>query len=150
MRISEHVSYSEATRSQEAVRYGIDNIPTPEDILRMNKVAERCFEPLRRHHGKPIFISSFYRSPELNKKISGSETSDHCKGRAIDIDADYFDNGMTNAEMFYWLKENVEFDQLIWEYGDDKNPAWVHISYRSKFENRKQVLRASKNGYTYY
>lgn len=113
----------------------------------MRLVAEKCFQPLREHFDRPIGISSFYRSPELNKAIGGSKTSDHCKGRAIDIDADIY-GGITNKEIFDWLRENVEFDQLISEYGTEDNPAWVHVSYREG-ENRGMVLRATKSGYHY-
>jgi hypothetical protein len=106
----------------------------------MRLVARKCFEPLREWHGKPIGISSFYRSPKLNKAINGSPRSQHCKGQAIDIDADIFNNGVTNAKLFEWLRNNVDYDQLIWEFGTDKNPAWVHISYVSTEKNRRQVL----------
>lgn len=107
----------------------------------MEQVAKQCFEPLRLWYGKPIGISSFYRSPELNKAIGGSKTSQHCKGQAIDIDADMFHNGISNSDIYHWLLHNVEFDQLIWEYGDDHNPAWVHVSYVSYHKNRKMELR---------
>ena len=123
----------------------------------MKLVAEACFEPLRKFHGKPIGISSFLRSKELNEKIGGSTKSQHMQGLysgkkegAIDIDADIYNNGITNAEIFYYLEDNVLFDQLIWEYGDDTEPNWVHVSYREG-ENRKQVLRAVReNGRTKY
>jgi zinc D-Ala-D-Ala carboxypeptidase len=150
MKVSQHISLNEATKSQTALRRGIDNTPSEEVLNSMKIVAEKCFEPIRNHHGKAIGISSFYRSPELNKAIGGSRTSDHCRGRAIDIDADIYNNGITNAEIFHWLRENVEFDQLIWEYGTDSNPAWVHVSYRPG-ENRGQVLKAVRGkGYQLY
>ncbi len=107
----------------------------------MRLVGLNCFDPLRRWWRKPIGISSFYRSPELNKAIKGSKNSQHCKGQAIDIDADILHNGITNKMIFDWLKLNVDFDQLIWEYGDDLNPAWVHVSYAARGKNRKQILR---------
>ena len=141
MKISKHISYWEATKSQTALRNGIENIPSGEDMERMKIVAEKCFEPIRQWHGKPIAISSFYRSYDLNEEIGGSETSDHVKGCAIDIDADVFNNGVTNAEIFIWAAENLEFDQLIWEFGNDDNPAWVHISYRTNGTNRNQILK---------
>lgn len=128
MNISEHITLAEATKSQTAIRYGIDNTPTPEDIIRMKAVAENCFEPLRRWYGKPIGISSFYRCKKLNTKVRGSKTSQHLIGAAIDIDGDIF-GGITNKEIFEWLRDNVTFDELIWEYGDANNPAWVHVSY---------------------
>jgi len=107
----------------------------------MELVAYQIFEPLRAWHGKPIGISSFYRSPELNKAVGGSKSSQHMKGQAIDIDADIFDNGLTNRQIYLWIIRNLDFDQLIWEYGDEQNPAWVHVSYVSKEKNRHQILQ---------
>lgn len=141
MKISKHITLAEAVKSQTAVRKGIDNMPPPEIIPNMIEVANKCFEPLREWHGKPIGISSFYRSPALNRAVKGSPRSQHCKGQAIDIDADMFDNGITNKHIYDWLVNNVDFDQIIWEYGTDDNPAWVHISYVSKEKNRRQQLR---------
>jgi hypothetical protein len=141
-RISPHISYAEATKSRTAVRRGLDNTPNADQLAAMKLVATACFEPLREWHGKPIGISSFFRSPAVNKAVKGSKNSDHMRGCAIDIDADVFDNGITNADIFNWLRANVEFDQLIWEYGTDEQPAWVHVSYRAS-GNRRQVLRIS-------
>jgi len=144
--ISKHISTKEATASQTAVRRGIKNTPDDETLQRMKLVAERCFEPLREWYGKPIVISSFYRSPELNKAIGGSETSQHCFGEAIDIDTDN-----DNLKLFNWLRSNVEFDQLLFEFGDDNGPDWIHISYTERRPNRQQVLRVKKvNGKTVY
>lgn len=141
MNISRHITLAEAVKSQTATRKGIDNMPPPEIIPNMIEVANNCFEPLREWHGKPIGISSFYRSPALNRAVKGSARSQHCKGQAIDIDADIFNNGVTNKQIYDWLVANVDFDQIIWEYGTDDNPAWVHISYVSKEKNRRQLLR---------
>ena len=107
----------------------------------MKLVAVNCFDPLRKWWRKPIGISSFYRCEKLNKAIKGSARSQHCKGQAIDIDADLLNNGLTNRMIYNWLRLNVDFDQLIWEYGDDLNPAWVHVSYIGHGKNRKQLLR---------
>lgn len=149
-KISEHISYAEATKSQTAIRHGIDNTPNEKQLEAMRKVAENCFEPLREYHGMPIAITSFFRSPEVNEKIGGSNTSQHCTGQAMDIDADVFDNGITNKEIFEWLRANVTYDQLISEYPDeDGNPRWVHISFIDN--NRGEVLVAEKvNGKTKY
>lgn len=140
-RISKHISYHEATKSYIAMRKGIENVPNQYQLEKMQRVAEECFEPLREWHGKPIAISSFFRSKELNHELEGSPTSDHMTGCAIDIDADVFDNGISNKDIFNWLKANVDFDQLIWEFGNDMNPAWVHVSYRTPETNRRQVLK---------
>jgi hypothetical protein len=155
--ISKHISYLEATKSQTAVRRGIDNTPSDFQLANMKLVAENCFEPLREAKGKVIGVSSFLRSEALNKAIGGSKTSQHMQGAysgieegAIDIDADIYNNGLTNKEIFEWLESNVEFDQLIWEFGTDQEPAWVHVSYR-KGANRNMKLKASRvNGKTKY
>lgn len=139
--ITPHISYAEATKSHEAVRNGLDNTPDATQRAAMVLVGTTCFEPLRAWHGKPIGITSFFRSLEVNKAVGGSGTSAHMNGEAIDIDADLFNNGITNADIFNWLLDNVQFDQLIWEFGDKNAPAWVHIAYRAT-NNRKQVLRA--------
>jgi acyl-ACP thioesterase len=108
----------------------------------MEIIAEKVFEPLRKWVGGPIKINSFFRSPELNKAIGGSTTSQHCKGQAMDID-DTFGHA-SNAEMYHWIKDNLDFDQMIWEFGDDDNPDWVHISYVSEDKNRNRCLLAYK------
>lgn len=141
MMISNHISLSEATKSQLAIRKGIDNTPGPKHIEAMKLVANMCFEPLRVLYGKPIGITSFYRSPALNRALKGSRRSQHMLGQAIDIDADVFNNGITNRDIYKWLINNVDYDQIIWEFGDDSNPAWVHISYVGKGKNRRQQLR---------
>jgi zinc D-Ala-D-Ala carboxypeptidase len=143
--VSEHISLKEAIRSQTASRLGISNDPTEEHLASMKITAEKVFEPVRKALNRPIIVSSFYRSPKLNTAIGGSKTSQHCKGEAIDIDT-----GVFNNEVFYWIKNNLVFDQLIWEFGDTKEPSWVHVSY-SVNGNRGQILRAySENGKTKY
>ena len=147
--ISKHISYKEGVHSNTAIRRGIDNTPTDDQLYFMEIVAEEVFEPLREWVGGPIKINSFYRCPELNTAIGGSATSQHCKGQAMDID-DTFGKA-TNAEMYNWIKENLDFDQMIWEFGDDDNPAWVHVSYVSAEKNRNRCLKAYKeNGKTKY
>ena len=147
--ISKHISYKEGVHSNTAIRRGIDNTPTDDQLYFMEIVAEEVFEPLREWVGGPIKINSFYRCPELNTAIGGSATSQHCKGQAMDID-DTFGKA-TNAEMYNFIKENLDFDQMIWEFGDNDNPAWVHVSYVSAEKNRNRCLKAYKeNGKTKY
>ena len=147
--LSKHVSLHEGVYSRTAERLGIKNDPTDEHLLNMITISEKVFEPLRKHVGGPIKINSFYRGPELNKAIGGSSKSQHCNGQAIDID-DTFGHA-TNAEMYQWIKENLDFDQMIWEFGTDENPNWVHISYVSEDKNRNRCLKAYKeNGRTKY
>jgi hypothetical protein len=150
-KISAHISYGEATKSQTATRKGIDNTPSEFQLANMHMVATMCFEPLRKWHGKPIGISSFMRSKELNEDIGGSTTSQHMQGfytkvqeGAIDIDADIYENGISNLDIFNWLVANVDFDQIILEYPNELGEAkWIHISYR-KGANRKMKLRADR------
>ena len=148
-RISKHISYKEATFSQTATRKDIDNTPNEEVLCRMQAVAENIFEPLRAHVGGPIKINSFYRSINLNVAIGGVKSSQHTRGEAMDID-DTFGH-MSNKEMFEFIKDELDFDQLIWEFGDDNNPAWLHVSYVSNENNRRRILKASKQqGKTVY
>ena len=140
--ISEHISYKEGVYSNTATRRDIDNTPNGEQLDNMELIASEVFEPLRSYVDGPIKINSFFRSPDLNKAIGGSGKSQHCKGQAIDIDDTF--GKMTNAEMYHWIKENLDFDQMIWEFGDDDNPNWVHISYVSADKNRNRCLKAYK------
>ena len=151
MKLSEHLDLSEVTKSDMAKRKGISNEPTPEHLENFKKLAENIFEPIRKHFNQPIFISSGYRSKELNTAIGGSFTSQHCSGEAIDIDMDGRSNTVTNKAVFDYIKGNLNFDQLIWEFGTDSNPDWVHVSYESTGRQRKQVLKAVRvNGNTTY
>ena len=142
MGISKHISYKESVYSRTAKRLDIDNEPNDEQIKNMLNIAQEVFEPLRMWVGGPIKINSFFRSPKLNKAIGGSTKSQHCHGQAIDLD-DTFGRA-TNAEMFEFIKKHLDFDQIIWEFGDDENPDWVHVSYVSEDKNRNRCLKAYK------
>ncbi len=146
MQLSEHLNLAEVTRSETAKRKGISNMPTPEHLENFKNLAINIFEPIRKHFGKPIHISSGYRSKELNTAIGGSLTSQHCSGEAIDIDMDGSANGITNKQVFDYIKQHLNFDQLIWEFGTSANPDWVHVSYKTNGKQRKQVLKAVKQG----
>jgi len=151
MKLSEHLDLSEVTRSESAKRKGISNMPTEAHIANFKLLAEKIFEPIRTHFRCPIIISSGYRSKELNAAIGGSATSQHCSGEAIDIDMDGTPNGVTNRMVFDYIKDNLTWDQLIFEFGDKENPDWVHVSYESSGKQRKQILRATRvNGKTSY
>lgn len=151
MKLSKNLSLAEVTKSTTAKRLGIDNTPDEWTIQNLKQIAINVFQPLRDAFGFPIYVSSGYRSAELNTAIGGSARSQHVEGRALDLDADVF-GGCTNSQIFNWIKENVEFDQLIWEFGDDDNPDWVHVSYVYDGLNRKRCLKACRddNGKTYY
>ena len=148
-KISKNITYKEAIYSQTAKRKGIENKPNDEQMANMFSIAEMIFQPLRSWVGGPIKITSFFRSPELNRVIGGSKSSQHCKGQAMDLDDVY--GHKTNAEMFMYIRENLNFDQLIWEFGTDENPSWIHVSYVDAQENRNRCLKAyKKNGKTKY
>lgn len=144
MQLSKNLSLAEVIRSETAKRRGVSNMPTDAHIANFKLLAEKVFQPIRDHFGVPIHISSGYRSAALNKAIGGAVSSQHCTGEAIDIDMD--GTSVTNAQIFNYIKDNLEFDQLIWEFGTDTNPDWVHVSYESTGKQRKQILKAVKSG----
>ena len=145
--ISQNISYREATHSDTAIRFGVENTPSEEQLLNMKRLAEKVFEPLRTFCGsKSIHISSFFRSILLNKLIGGaSATSQHCANEdaaAMDLDNDNKAEGPSNKVLFETIREMLSFDQLILEFPDkDENPAWVHVSFK-KQGNRNQVLKS--------
>ena len=130
--ISKHITFIEATQSPTATKLGINNNPDKAQLEAMQLVAEKCFEPLRLWYNKPIKVNSFFRSDLLNRAVKGSLTSQHKKGEAIDLDAGSKEE---NKKLFEYIKNHLEFDQVINEY----DFSWVHVSY-SKVKNRKQIL----------
>lgn len=149
MKLSKNLTLAEVTKSATAIKHGISNQPTIEHMENLKAIAENIFQPIRNHFDKPIGITSGYRSQELNQLIGGASRSQHSKGEALDLDADVF-GGLENYQLFHRIKDHTDFDQLIWEFGDDENPAWVHVSY-SRNQNRGEVLQAVKqNGKTIY
>lgn len=142
LQLSANLSLAEMLRSESAKRAGIENVPTPEHIENMKVLAQLVFQPIRDHFKVPIHISSGYRSKALNKAIGGSQTSQHSSGQAIDIDMD--NTTVSNREIFHFIKDHLEFDQLIWEFGTSANPDWVHVSYNPKAKQRRQILIAKK------
>lgn len=149
MKLSEHLELSEVIRSESAKRRGISNKPTEEHIKNLKLIAENIFEPIRANFRQPIRISSGYRSQSLNAAIGGATRSQHSTGEALDIDMD--GTALSNKEIFNFIKDKLSFDQLIWEFGTDNNPDWVHVSFSANGNQRKQVLKAIKeNGKTKY
>jgi len=142
--LSKNLSLREVVRSTTAKRLGLKNEPDTPQITNLKLLANHVFQPLRDNFEVPIYVSSGYRSTKLNNAIGGSSTSQHCQGRALDLDADVFGK-ISNAEIFHYIKDCLDFDQLIWEFGDDTNPDWVHVSYTSPTENRGRVLKAYKD-----
>ena len=141
--ISKHINWGEAIRSETAKKKEIENTPGESVVQNMKKLAKNVFEPLREWAKEPIIVNSFYRSPELCIAIGSKTTSQHTKGQAIDIDAT---GDKTNADLFNYIKDNLDFDQLIWEFGDDENPDWIHVSYVGVNGNRNRILKAVKKG----
>lgn len=142
--ISRYISQAEAIKSDAAIRLNIPNIPTADVVQNMQYVAQYVFDRVRDHFGKPIAITSFFRSAALNRAIGGSTTSQHCNGEAIDIDGDVL-GGVKNSDIFHYIRQNLDFDQLIWEFGNSTEPDWVHVSLKRGL-NRRQILVAIKEG----
>ena len=146
MKLSSHLDLSEVTYSETAKRLGISNEPTAIHLEALKKLAENVFEPIRTHFGKPIKVSSGYRSAALNAATPGSSaTSQHCKGEALDLDQDGMLTGVTNKMVFDYIKGNLNFDQLIAEFKEGNGPAWVHVSYSASGHQRKQILIATRD-----
>jgi zinc D-Ala-D-Ala carboxypeptidase len=149
MKLSKNLSLSEVTKSHTAIKYGISNKPSGEHLSNLMALAVNVFQPVRDYFGKPIAVTSGYRSKALNDLIGGASGSQHSKGQALDLDADVF-GGLENYQLFNYIKDNLEFDQLIWEFGDEENPDWVHVSYKAS-GNRGEVLKAVRQkGKTIY
>ena len=148
MKLTTNLSLAEVTKSATALRRGIANEPTIAHLEALKAVANNIFQPCRDYFGKPLAVTSGYRSEALNDLIGGSKKSQHSKGEALDLDAQVY-GGFTNAQLFNYIRENLDFDQLIWEFGNDQEPDWVHCSYTT--ENRGEVLIAYRdNGKTRY
>ena len=149
MNLTENVSLKELTKSESATRFGISNEPTEEALTNLQKLATHILQPVRDNFGKPLIITSGYRSPELCVKIGSTTTSQHTKGQAADFEI----NGIANKDLSDWIHQNLDYDQLILEFWkpEDPNSGWVHCSYKGEGQNRKQYLRAfTENGKTKY
>ena len=140
-RISKNFTLEEMTASRKAKLYGIKNKPNTQQICALCALVHHVLQPIRDYFGKPVKISSGYRCYDLNKRVGGAECSQHMDGEAADID---IEGDLTKGKaIFYYIKINLEFDQLIWEH--DKNGVyWIHVSFRADGRNRKQVLELLK------
>ncbi len=152
MQLSKYFTLAELTPSSTAKRLGIKNEPTPAHLECLKGLATNVLDKVREHFDKPIWISSGYRSKALNDVTPGSSaTSQHCSGEAADLDQDGRGTGVSNKMVFDYIKDHLNFDQLIYEYGTDANPDWVHVSWESTGKQRKQVLRCTRvNGKPVY
>lgn len=145
MKLTDNFYLSEFTKSPTASRNGIENMPKEVQVDNLVLLCKHVLQPLRDWYGKPIKINSGFRSPALNTLIGGASTSQHCFGQAADIDT-----LESNADLFFHIRQNLPYTQLIWEYGDHTNPAWIHVSYDEK-DLKKETLRCEKiNGKTVY
>ena len=148
MKLTNNFSLAEMTKSDTALRLDMDNTPGPEEIENMTRLCECVLQPVRNHFGKGVKVNSGFRHPNVNAKVGGSKTSDHCKGMAADIEIP----GIANADLAKWIVDNLEFRQVILEFYTPGIPdsGWVHVSYNPS-DNKKQVLTATKKeGKTVY
>lgn len=145
MNIGKYTTLERLCKSQMAERHGIDNKPDAVQLANLKVLIEKVYDPICDHFQRAITVSSCFRSPVLNSLIGGARNSQHTTGEAIDLDCDGDGTPITNNAVFYWLFNHSDFDQLIWEGGNDVSPSWVHISYNTTGKNRKQVLKM-KNG----
>lgn len=148
MKLTNNFSLAEMTKSDTALRLDMDNTPGPEEIDNMTRLCECVLQPVRNHFGKGVKVNSGFRHPNVNAKVGGSKTSDHCKGMAADIEIP----GVANADLAKWIVDNLEFRQVILEFYTPGVPdsGWVHVSYNPS-DNKKQVLTATKKeGKTVY
>ena len=148
MNLTKNFTLSEMTKSETALRHGMDNTPGEQEIAALKLLCEKVLQPVRDHYGKGVKVNSGFRHPEVNAKVGGSKTSDHCRGQAADIEIP----GVANAELAQWIVNNLEFRQVILEFYTQGVPdsGWVHVSYVAE-DNKKQVLTATKkDGKTVY
>jgi len=145
IRLSKNFMLSEMCKSSTAARLGIDNVPTDQKIIdKLKAVCENILQPVRAHYGKPFIPNSGYRCLALNRAVHSKDSSQHRKGEAVDFELAH----IPNEELAKWCRDNLDFDQLIFEFGSvtDGNAGWVHCSYVSPTENRKQVLTINRKG----
>ena len=148
MNLTKNFTLAEMTKSETALRYDMDNTPGEQEIAALKLLAEKVLQPVRDHFGRGVKVNSGFRHPEVNAKVGGSKTSDHCRGQAADIEIP----GVANADLAQWIADNLEFRQLILEFYTPGIPdsGWVHVSYVAE-DNKKQVMTATKqNGKTVY
>lgn len=136
MKLSPHFTLEEMTRSQTAARRDIANEPDDAAVAALKTLCVEVLEPIRVHFDRPVIVTSGYRSPELNRAIGGSRTSQHSQGEAADIVVP----GVAVIDLAQWIHRNLNYDQLIYEFG-----RWVHVSYRAG-RLRSQDLSAKRIG----
>jgi zinc D-Ala-D-Ala carboxypeptidase len=148
MNLTKNFTLEEMTKSETALRHDLENTPNEQEISAMKLLAEKVLQPVRDHFGKGVKVNSGFRNQDVNQKVGGSRNSDHIRGQAADIEIP----GIPNAELAEWIKDNLQFNQLILEFYTPGVPdsGWVHVSYIPE-DNKKQVLTATKkDGKTVY
>ncbi len=143
MNLTKNFTLAEMTKSETALRHGLENNPGEQELAALKLLAEKVLQPVRDHYGKGVKVNSAYRHPDVNSKVGGSRNSDHTRGQACDIEIP----GVPNAELAEWIRDNLEFRQLILEFYTPGIPdsGWVHVSFVSG-DNKKQVMTATKQG----
>jgi hypothetical protein len=148
MNLTKNFTLAEMTKSETALRHGMNNTPGEQELAAMKLLAEKVLQPVRDHFKKGVKVNSAYRHPDVNQRVGGSRNSDHTRGQAADIEIP----GIPNAELAQWIRDNLEFRQLILEFYTPGIPdsGWVHVSYVAE-DNKKEVLTATrKDGKTVY
>jgi hypothetical protein len=148
MNLTKNFTLAEMTKSETALRHGLENTPGEAEIAAMQLLAEKVLQPVRDYYGMGVKVNSAYRHPDVNSKVGGSRNSDHTRGQAADIEIP----GVANADLAAWIRDNLEFRQLILEFYTPGVPdsGWVHVSYVAE-DNKKEVLTATKkDGKTVY
>lgn len=148
MQLTNNFSLAEMVKSETALRHDMDNTPGEAEIENLKRLAEKVLQPVRDHYGKGVKVNSGYRSPDVNAKVGGSRTSDHCKGQAADIEIP----GVPNADLAKWIAENLDFTQVILEFYTQGIPdsGWVHVSYDPQNLKKQSLTAVKKDGKTVY
>ena len=143
MQLTNNFSLSEMTKSDTALRHDMDNTPGEAEIANLKVLCEKVLQPIRDHYGKGVKVNSGFRHPEVNAKVGGSKTSDHCKGQAADIEIP----GVPNGDLAQHIVDTYDFTQVILEFYTPGVPdsGWVHVSY-DPANLKKQALTATKQG----
>jgi zinc D-Ala-D-Ala carboxypeptidase len=149
MKIGTYFSIQEVERSETAKRLGIQNVLPLKYYDNVHGIVQNLLDPLRALYGKPLYISSWYRSAELNRAIGGAQFSDHMTANAVDIDLDAF-GPFENQKIFKLIKDNFKFHTLIWEFGNSNNPDWVHVSWFKDDAPKKVIKAVREHGKTKY
>lgn len=148
MQLTNNFSLAEMVKSETALRHDMDNTPGEAEIENLKRLAEKVLQPVRDHYAKGVKVNSGYRHPEVNAKVGGSKTSDHCKGQAADIEIP----GVPNADLAKWIAENLDFTQVILEFYTQGIPdsGWVHVSYDPENLKKQTLTAVKQNGKTVY